>query len=44
MKKIAYFEFIGGNRFFKKNWEGQQKAGKVSGNKKKQLEEHFVTN
>lgn len=44
MKKIAFLNLLAATGFLKKSWEGQQKAGKVSGNKKKQLEEHFVTN
>lgn len=44
MKKIAYFEFIGSNRFFKKSWEGQQKAGKVSGGVFRTKDQQRVTN
>lgn len=43
MKKIAHFEF-GWSTYLKKKGDREQKAGKVSNSKKKQLEECFAAN
>lgn len=41
--KTAYFELDGSKLSKKKLWRWQEKARKVSGSKKKKLEEHFAT-